>query len=106
MKTRLVRVGNSQGVRIPKPLIEQAGLQGELEIEVKNQTVVIRSTRKPGLKATTPSATRRTRPKTKGKSVGKSSKNFVDILLSCPEKGWFQPMSRSESTDTIRSPFE
>ncbi len=106
MKTRLVRVGNSQGVRIPKPLIEQAGLQGDLEIEVKNQSVVIRSAKKLGLKGTTPSATRRTRQKKKGKSAGKSSKNFVDILLSCPEKGWFQPMPRSESTDTIRSPFE
>lgn len=106
MKTRLVRVGNSQGVRIPKPLIEQAGLQGELEIEVKNQSVVIRTAKKLGLQATAPSANRKTRQKTKVKSVGKTSKNFVDLLLSCPEKGWFQEMPRSESTDTIRSPFE
>ena len=106
MKTRLVRVGNSQAVRIPKPLIEQAGLQGELEIEVENQSVVIRSAKKPGGKTATTAANRGTRQKPKGKSDGKKSKSFVDILLSCPEKGWFQPMPRSESTDTIRSPFE
>lgn len=33
----LVRIGNSQGVRIPKPLIEQAQLEGkELKFEVLN----------------------------------------------------------------------
>ncbi|MFM9962003.1 MAG: hypothetical protein ACKV2Q_12345 [Planctomycetaceae bacterium] len=42
----------------------------------------------------------------KDQSVGKTSKDFVDLLSSCPEEGWFQQMARSESTDTIRSPFE
>ncbi|BCG63339.1 MAG: antitoxin MazE [Methyloprofundus sp.] len=33
----LVRIGNSQGIRIPKPLIEQAQLEGkELKFEVLN----------------------------------------------------------------------
>lgn len=33
--THLVRIGNSQGIRIPKPLIEQAKLQGkELKLKV------------------------------------------------------------------------
>jgi len=33
----LVRIGNSQGIRIPKPLIEQAHLEGkELKFEVVN----------------------------------------------------------------------
>ncbi len=104
MKTRLVRVGNSQGVRIPKPLIEQAGLQGDLEIEVKNRSVVIRSVKKPAASAA--STARRARSIPKGKSPEKAKKSWVDLLLACPEKGWFEPMSRSESTDTIRSPFE
>jgi len=25
---RIVKIGNSQGIRIPKPLVEQAGLEG------------------------------------------------------------------------------
>ena len=31
MKSRIVRIGNSQGIRIPKPLLEQTGLHGEVE---------------------------------------------------------------------------
>lgn len=27
--THLVKIGNSQGIRIPKPLVEQAGLEGK-----------------------------------------------------------------------------
>jgi antitoxin MazE len=42
MKTRIVRIGNSQGVRIPKPLIEQAGLGGEVEITVHDGSLVIK----------------------------------------------------------------
>jgi antitoxin MazE len=41
MKARLVRIGNSQGVRIPKPLLEQTGLQDEVEIEVEGNRLVI-----------------------------------------------------------------
>ncbi len=29
---RLVQIGNSRGVRIPKPLIEEAGLTDEVEL--------------------------------------------------------------------------
>ncbi len=43
MKTRIVRIGNSQGVRIPKPLIEQAGLSGVVEITVQDGSLVIKS---------------------------------------------------------------
>jgi antitoxin MazE len=41
MKARLVRIGNSQGIRIPKPLLEQAGLRDEVEIEVEGNRLVI-----------------------------------------------------------------
>ena len=47
MKTRIVRIGNSQGVRIPKPLLEQTGLRGEVEISVQDGSLVIRPARKP-----------------------------------------------------------
>jgi antitoxin MazE len=47
MKTRIVRVGNSQGIRIPKLLLEQTGLQGEVEISARDETLVIRAARKP-----------------------------------------------------------
>ena len=41
MKAQLVRIGNSRGVRLPKALIEQAGLTEEVDLEVRGSTVVI-----------------------------------------------------------------
>jgi antitoxin MazE len=41
MKTRLVRIGNSCGVRLPKPLLVQAGLTEEVELRVKDGAIVI-----------------------------------------------------------------
>ena len=46
MKTRIVRIGNSRGIRIPKPLLEQTGLRGEVEIETENDALIIRPVRK------------------------------------------------------------
>ena len=42
MKTKIVRIGNSMGIRIPKPLLEQTGLSGEVEIEAKGRGLVVR----------------------------------------------------------------
>ena len=47
MKARIVRIGNSQGVRIPKPLIEEAGLDDEVEIRVHDKSLVISPLRRP-----------------------------------------------------------
>ncbi len=47
MKTRIVQIGNSRGIRIPKALLEQTGLKGEIEILVEDDALVIRSAKKP-----------------------------------------------------------
>ena len=47
MKTTLIPIGNSRGVRIPKPLIEQCGLAGEIEMNVRDRTILIHSPRQP-----------------------------------------------------------
>jgi len=47
LKTKLVRIGNSRGVRIPKPLIEQAGLEEDVEIEVTEGGILIGPVREP-----------------------------------------------------------
>ena len=47
MRTRVVRIGNSQGIRIPKALLEQSQLGNEVEIEVEDDQIVIRPFRKP-----------------------------------------------------------
>ncbi|MGH9319790.1 MAG: AbrB/MazE/SpoVT family DNA-binding domain-containing protein [Vicinamibacteria bacterium] len=41
MKARLIRIGNSRGVRLAKPLIDEAGLEEEVEIQVRGGAVVI-----------------------------------------------------------------
>ncbi len=41
MKVELIRIGNSKGVRIPKPVIEQCGLGDTVELEIKDKTIVI-----------------------------------------------------------------
>ena len=44
----LVKIGNSQGIRIPKPLIQQAQLEGkELDIQVVNQGILVTPKKKP-----------------------------------------------------------
>lgn len=43
MKTRIVRIGNSRGVRIPKPLLEQAGLDDDVQLRVVESGIMIES---------------------------------------------------------------
>lgn len=43
IRTRIVKIGNSQGIRIPKLLLEQSGLNAEVEIEVQGDRIVIRT---------------------------------------------------------------
>jgi len=45
MKARIIRIGNSRGVRIPKTLLEQAHLTGEVQIEARADEIIIRSRR-------------------------------------------------------------
>jgi antitoxin MazE len=47
MKARLVRIGNSRGVRLPKPLIEEARLQEEVQLRVRDGAVIITSLTEP-----------------------------------------------------------
>ncbi len=41
MKSRIVKIGNSRGVRIPKPLIEETGLGEDVEIQVEGNRLII-----------------------------------------------------------------
>ena len=42
VKARIVKIGNSQGVRIPKLLLDQADLGEEVELELQGEQIVIR----------------------------------------------------------------
>lgn len=47
MKTKLVKIGNSQGVRIPRALLNESGLNGEVELVVDGNAIVVRPACKP-----------------------------------------------------------
>ena len=47
MRTRIIRIGNSQGIRIPKPLLKQTGLEDEVELEVSDDRIVIGPVKNP-----------------------------------------------------------
>ncbi len=42
MRARVVKIGNSQGIRIPKPLLEQTGIMDDVELEVEKNQIIIR----------------------------------------------------------------
>ncbi len=43
MRTRLIRIGNSRGVRLPKSLIAEADLTEEVELRVEDRGIIIES---------------------------------------------------------------
>jgi antitoxin MazE len=47
MRVELVRIGNSRGIRIPKPLIEQCGFGDAVELHVEENRLVIAPERRP-----------------------------------------------------------
>ena len=47
IRTRIVRIGNSQGIRIPKLVLEQTGIEGEVELELRDKQILIRQTSRP-----------------------------------------------------------
>ncbi|MBI3097811.1 MAG: AbrB/MazE/SpoVT family DNA-binding domain-containing protein [Planctomycetes bacterium] len=46
MKANLVRVGNSRGIRIPKTILDQCGLEGTVELQVRRNGLLIRAVRR------------------------------------------------------------
>ena len=46
-KTRIVRIGNSRGIRVPKVLLEEAQLPDEVELQAEHGRLVVRAARGP-----------------------------------------------------------
>ena len=47
MKAQIIQIGNSQGIRIPKAVLEETKLSGEVELEVTPDGLLIRNLKKP-----------------------------------------------------------
>lgn len=46
MVTTIISIGNSKGIRIPKVLLEESGLEDEVELEVKKGEIKIVAAKK------------------------------------------------------------
>ena len=49
MRARVVKIGNSQGIRIPKTLLEQTGITDDVELDIEKDKIVIRPISNPRL---------------------------------------------------------
>ena len=47
MKSQIIQIGNSQGIRIPKALLVESGIRGEVELELTKDGILIRNAGKP-----------------------------------------------------------
>jgi len=47
MQTRLVKIGNSRGIRLPHAVIEEAGLVDTVELSVRRGVVTLRASTTP-----------------------------------------------------------
>jgi len=47
VRSKVVKIGNSRGVRIPRSLLEQAGLTEEVELSVQGNKLIIQSAHQP-----------------------------------------------------------
>jgi antitoxin MazE len=46
-KTRIVQIGNSKGIRVPKVLLEHAQLPDEVELQAERGRLIVRAARGP-----------------------------------------------------------
>ena len=46
-RTRIVQIGNSRGVRVPKALLEHAALPDEVELQAEHGRLIVRAARGP-----------------------------------------------------------
>ncbi|MDD5191492.1 MAG: AbrB/MazE/SpoVT family DNA-binding domain-containing protein [Dehalococcoidales bacterium] len=46
MVVKLIQIGNSKGIRIPKAILKQAGLEKEVKLRLEGQQIIIETARK------------------------------------------------------------
>ncbi|MBK9164427.1 MAG: AbrB/MazE/SpoVT family DNA-binding domain-containing protein [Acidobacteria bacterium] len=47
MKAQIIQIGNSQGIRIPKMMLEETGISGEVDLHATPEGILIRKTKRP-----------------------------------------------------------
>ncbi len=46
MRVQVIRIGNSRGIRIPKRVLEECGIEDEMELAVENDEIHLRPVRR------------------------------------------------------------
>ena len=46
MKTKIIKIGNSRGIRLPKVILHQLGIHDEVDLEVEHDRIVIKPVRR------------------------------------------------------------
>jgi antitoxin MazE len=47
MRAQIIQIGNSQGIRIPKLLLQESGIKSEVELEIHADGILLRNISKP-----------------------------------------------------------
>jgi antitoxin MazE len=47
VRSKVIKIGNSRGIRIPRAMLEQAGLNDEVEMKVEGNKLIILAARLP-----------------------------------------------------------
>ena len=47
MKAQIIQIGNSQGIRITKAVLEETNISGEVELEITSDGILIKNIKKP-----------------------------------------------------------
>jgi antitoxin MazE len=81
-KTRIVRIGNSRGIRIPKTLLDEADLPEEVELRAQPGRLVVQGVRRP--RSGWAAAAKRMRAGGDDRLLDKATSTKFD----CKEWGW------------------
>ena len=74
MRASLVKIGNSKGIRIPKAILEQCNITDEVNLEIKDNKIIIEPVNSPR--------------KGWDEAFKEMAKNGDDKLLDMPESSW------------------
>ena len=42
MKTKIIKIGNSRGIRLPKTILEQTGINDEVDLQVERDRIILK----------------------------------------------------------------
>jgi antitoxin MazE len=75
-RTRIIQIGNSKGIRVPKMLLEHAQLPDEVELQAEQGQLIVRAAR--GARAGWAEAAKRMRTRGEDQLLGATTSSHFD----------------------------